>query len=264
MFLFVRHRRGHPASSRFEAAQGAIFSQQLGGFSLANEAPIEVNSGDVQQIGMQTDIGETDMTSDCFRLPFVFRLRHCRWHEDRHCTILHMTQEQSAARFSLPKRLETLRLAKQLTWDGMAALLEISPSMIYQVKRGDRTFGDLVLHRLEEEEIKEGLLSVQDASFERLLRNPELAQSLDSKHDPAADKSHDDYIKMRLEVLANIVDTYDSKEMELLLTRLKTLAFSDKQFGKVFEQMVQVVVHLQFRKERQEDREVPRTRRKGK
>lgn len=167
-------------------------------------------------------------------------------------------QEQSAARLSMPKRLEALRLAKQLTWDGMAGLLGISPSMIYQVKRGERNLGDLVLHRLEEAEIEAELLSVQDASFARLLRNPEITKALDSKGDSAAGSSYDDYIRMRLEVLADIVDTYDSGQMDSLLNRLKTLAASDKQFGKVFDQMVQVVAHVQVRKKQMEDAETPR------
>lgn len=173
-------------------------------------------------------------------------------------------QEQSAARLNLPKRLEALRLAKQLTWDGMAVLLEISPSMVYQVKRGERNLGDLVLHRLEEAEIEVGLLSVQDASFARLVRNPEIAKTLDSKGDSAAGSSHDDYIRMRLEVLADIVDTYDSGQMDSLLNRLKTLAAADKQFGKVFDQVAQVVAQLQIRKQRREDAGTPRNSAKKK
>jgi transcriptional regulator with XRE-family HTH domain len=169
-----------------------------------------------------------------------------------------MSQQQSAASRSIPKRLEALRLAKKFTWDGMATLLEISPSMIYQVKRGERNLGDLVMHRLEEAEIAEGLLDVQDASFARLLRNPEVGKALDSANDPAKKTSHDNYIEMRLEVLVDIVDTYDSGRMDLLLNRLKTLAASDKQFGKVFDQLAQVVAHLQIRKQRKEESETPR------
>ncbi len=166
-----------------------------------------------------------------------------------------MTQEQSAARKTIPVRLEALRLAKKLTWDGVAALLEVSPSMIYQAKRGERNLGDLVLHRLEEAEIAEGLLSVQDASFARLFRNPAVATETTEASDAG---SHANYIKMRLEVLADIVDTYDSEQMNSLLNRLKTLAASDKQFGKVFDQMAQVVAHLQLRKQQDEDANTPR------
>lgn len=222
-----------------------------------------MNPRDVQQVRIHADFWKPDTTPGVFRLSFVFLLRHCL-HEERICTILHIMQEQSAVKFSLPKRLESLRLAKQLTWDGMAALLEISPSMIYQVKRGERNLGDLVLHRLEEAEISEGLLNVQDASFSRLLRNPDIAKALDSKNDPKTEKSHDDYIKMRLEVLSNIIDTYDSDQMELLSSRLEKLAASDKQFGKVFDQVAQVVSHQLLRRQIKEDSEIPRTFRKKK
>ena len=159
---------------------------------------------------------------------------------------------------TIPDRLDAVRLAKHLTWEGVASLLEISPSMIYQVKRGERTLGDMVLHRLEEAEIAEGLLNVQGASFARLLRNPEIAKALDAKGDSAASSSPNDHIRMRLDALADIVDTYDSGQMDSLLNRLKTLATSDKQFGKVFDQMTEVVTQLQFRKQQNEDAETPR------
>jgi transcriptional regulator with XRE-family HTH domain len=215
----------------------------------------------MKQISVKADFWKPDFASDFLRLSadFWYPFHRC---EETNCTLLHMSKEKSAAGLRLPKRLEALRLSKQLTWDGMAALLEISPSMIYQVKRGERSLGDLVLHRLEECEIEAGLLSVQDASFARLVRNPELSQVLESGDAPNA--SHDNYIKMRLEVLADVIDTYDSVQIDALSERLKKLALADKQFGKVFDQMAEVVAQLRFRKQQKEDSQTPRVTRKKK
>ena len=162
-------------------------------------------------------------------------------------------QDKSAVTCSLAKRLETVRLAKHLTWDGLAGLLEMSPSMIYQVRRGDRNLGDVAMHRLEQAEIAEGLLSPNDAAFARLLRNSELS----SPERPATD-SHDAYIAMRLEALADIVDTYDSGQMNGLLKRLDALTKSENKFGKVFDQLAHVVSHLRLRKTQKEDVAAPK------
>jgi len=214
-----------------------------------------------QQFGIHADFGKPNLSPISFALRCFFGIRVHRC-EETNCTLLHMPQEQSASKRTIPKRLEALRLAKRLTWDGVAGLLEVSPSLIYQAKRGERNLGDLVLHRLEEAEIESGLLNVQDASFARLLRNPELAQTLEPGDSNQG--SHDNYIKMRLEVLADVVCAYDSAQITELGERLKKLAVADKQFGKVFDQMADVVGQLQFRKELQEQSLMPRTSQKKK
>lgn len=51
---------------------------------------------------------------------------------------------------NIPKLLESIRLHKKMTWAEMASALDISQSLIYQVKRGDRHLGDVSMRKLEE------------------------------------------------------------------------------------------------------------------
>ncbi len=129
--------------------------------------------------------------------------------------------------------------------------------MIYQVRRGDRNLGDVALHRLEEAEISEGLLSADDATFSRLIR-----QEGSAARPSASNPSLDAYIKMRLECLADIIDTYDSKQMQTLLQKLRKLESAESDFGKVFVQLAEVVTYQAMRKQGQEDVVAPKKTRK--
>lgn len=47
------------------------------------------------------------------------------------------------------QRLEKLRVEKQFTWAEMGSLLELSDSMLYQVRSGKKQMSDKAIHRLE-------------------------------------------------------------------------------------------------------------------
>ena len=64
-------------------------------------------------------------------------------------TKMHNTQDKSAAKSSVPQRLERLRVHTQSTWGQVAERIGITTSMLYQVKRGDRQLSSKAIFRLE-------------------------------------------------------------------------------------------------------------------
>jgi transcriptional regulator with XRE-family HTH domain len=61
-------------------------------------------------------------------------------------------QEKSVEKCAVAERLQKLRLRDQLTWEQVAARLDITPSMVYQVRSGKRSLGDKTLYRLQQAE----------------------------------------------------------------------------------------------------------------
>jgi transcriptional regulator with XRE-family HTH domain len=78
-------------------------------------------------------------------------------------------QDKSVELYSIPHRLDRLRLKKQLTWEGVAALLKMSASMIYQVRAGKNRLSPKALYRLQDAELEAGLVSPQDSAHERAI-----------------------------------------------------------------------------------------------
>jgi transcriptional regulator with XRE-family HTH domain len=66
-------------------------------------------------------------------------------------------QDKSLIKCSIPERLQNLRLKKQLTWERLAVSLDLTVSMLFQVKAGNRNLSDKALYRLEQAEIAAGL-----------------------------------------------------------------------------------------------------------
>ena len=79
------------------------------------------------------------------------------------------SEDHQPQQFSQAARLKNLRVRRQLKWRDMAALLEVSPSMIYQVLADKRRLSDKALFRLESAEIE---ASLKNATFDRVLREP--------------------------------------------------------------------------------------------
>ena len=73
-------------------------------------------------------------------------------------------QEKSSVKFSVPDRLLALRLHIQCTWKELAAKLDITDSMIYQVNKGKKNLSLKALHRLHQLELNEGLISAVPCS----------------------------------------------------------------------------------------------------
>ena len=69
---------------------------------------------------------------------------------------------------NIPQRLEAIRLQKKFTWADLAKALEISSSLLHQVKRGDRNFGPVSIRKLEELECRDfPLAGAADARAKR-------------------------------------------------------------------------------------------------
>lgn len=66
-------------------------------------------------------------------------------------------QEESADLCSIPRRLERIRVSTQSTWAQIATKIELSESMIYQVKSGKRQLSPKSLYRLATAEMEAGI-----------------------------------------------------------------------------------------------------------
>jgi len=82
---------------------------------------------------------------------------------------MHSSQEKSAEKSSIAKRLENLRVLHGWTWNELGARLGISVSMLYQVSRGDRTLSRKGLYRLVRQEVETGFLNPRDADLAFIL-----------------------------------------------------------------------------------------------
>lgn len=66
-------------------------------------------------------------------------------------------QEQSAEKCSSGKRLDRLRVTLQSNWADIAQKLDLSESMVYQVKSGKKELSEKAIYRLEQAEREAGI-----------------------------------------------------------------------------------------------------------
>jgi transcriptional regulator with XRE-family HTH domain len=66
-------------------------------------------------------------------------------------------QAKSINKYTIPERLQNLRLKEQLTWEQLAESLGLTAAMIHHVKRGIRNLSEKAQYRLEQAEIVAGL-----------------------------------------------------------------------------------------------------------
>jgi transcriptional regulator with XRE-family HTH domain len=66
-------------------------------------------------------------------------------------------QAKSINKYTIPERLQNLRLKEQLTWEQLAASLGLTAAMIHHVKRGIRNLSEKAQYRLEQAEVVAGL-----------------------------------------------------------------------------------------------------------
>jgi transcriptional regulator with XRE-family HTH domain len=74
-------------------------------------------------------------------------------------------QEKSAEKCSSKERLDRLRVGLQVNWSEIAKLLNLSESMIYQVKSGAKELSQKALWRLAKAEREAGIGDFMEGSF---------------------------------------------------------------------------------------------------
>jgi transcriptional regulator with XRE-family HTH domain len=150
---------------------------------------------------------------------------------------------------TVPERLKVLHAKSQLKWDQLAKILDVSASMLHQVKRGHRNLSEQAIHRLGEAERK--LETAEEDETIANLRGIGIAAfGTDIFEDESTRKRgpHDAHIRMRLDCLLDMIETYDQDQLELARKSFAELADKDKQFGKIFGEVASVIAHVWLRR----------------
>ena len=115
-------------------------------------------------------------------------------------------------------------------------MLEVTPSMVYQVIAGKKQLSDKALYRLGTIESKAGIV----VPVAPVAHAPE----------PGPGRSGvDGHIQMRLSCLVDIIETLSADEMHEALDRLNVMADSEPKFGKILGETANIVAAVYLKRQ---------------